>query len=143
MAYDEAQAERLRRALAGRRAVSEKKMFGGICFMLRDHMLCGIGWHGLMFRVGEEREKEALARPGARLMAIGGRRMRGFIWVDPAQCRERDLARWIALAEQFVAALPPKPPGKRGAKGKVTGNKAGSKKAPLSSARPSRNPPAG
>jgi TfoX N-terminal domain len=108
MAYDATQAERLRRALSGRRAVTEKKMFGGVCFMLRDHMLCGTGWEGFMFRVGEEREPQALARPGATLMEIGGRRMRGFVWVDPKKCKERDLADWVALAEGYVAALPPK-----------------------------------
>ena len=108
MAYDETLAERLRRSLAGRRGIAEKRMFGGLCFMLRDHMLCGIGWDGLMFRVGEAREAVALARPGATLMEIGRRKMRGFVWVDPAKCRARDLARWVALAEQYVASLPPK-----------------------------------
>jgi hypothetical protein len=119
MAYDEAQAARLRRALAGRRAIAEKRMFGGLCFMLRDHMLCGIGWDGLMFRIGEAREAVALARPGATLMEIGGRKMRGFVWVDPAQCRARDLARWVALAEQYVASLPPKKSERRKAPGKA------------------------
>jgi len=119
MAYDEAQAARLRRALAGRRAVAEKKMFGGLCFMRRDHMLCGIGWDGLLFRVGEAHEAVALARPGATPMEIGGRKMRGFVWVDPAQCRARDLARWVALAEQYVASLPPKKSERRKAPGKA------------------------
>ena len=140
MANDDTHAERLRRALAGRRAISERKMFGGICFMLRDHMLCTASKRGFMFRVGTEREAEALARPGARIAEMRGRRMHGFLRVDPAQCRERDLARWIALAQDYVASLPAKSPGKR--KREQTGNKAGSKKAPLSSARRSRNPPA-
>jgi TfoX N-terminal domain len=143
MAYHEAHAERLRRALSGRRAITEKKMFGGVCFMLRDHMLCGTGWEGFLFRVGEEREAIALTRPGAKPMEIGGRKMRGFVWVDPAQCQARDLARWLALAEGYVAALPAKPSGKRGTTTKQKSRKAGSKKAPLRSARPSRNPPAG
>ena len=145
MAYDEAHAERLRRALAGRRAISEKKMFGGICFMLRDHMLCGTGWKGFMFRVGEAREGRALARPGARLMEIGGRKMRGFVWVDPAKCRARDLARWVALAQDYVAALPAKKSEKRGTGRKEKSSKARAKKArsSLRSARPSRSPPAG
>jgi TfoX/Sxy family transcriptional regulator of competence genes len=99
---------RLRRALADHSGVSEKKMFGGICFMLRDHMLCGTGKPGFMFRVGEDQEAEALERPGATLMEFGRRRMRGFVWVDPSRCGERDLKKWIALAERYVAALPAK-----------------------------------
>jgi hypothetical protein len=141
MAYDEAQAERLRRALAGRRAVTEKRMFGGLCFMLRDHMLCGIGWEGLMFRVGEAREAVALARPGATLMEIGERKMRGFIWVDPAACGARELTRWVALAEDYVASLPPKKSKKTRTTGKVKA--AGGKLPAARSARRSRNPPAG
>ena len=145
MAYDEAQAERLRRALAGRRAIVEKKMFGGLCFMLRDHMLCGIGWDGLMFRVGEAREAVALARPGATLMEIGGRKMRGFVWVDPAtmpRARSRALGR--ARRGQYVASLPPKKSEKRKAPGKARAPGATEEvRARASSARPSRNPPAG
>ena len=144
MAYDETLAERLRRALAGRRGIAEKKMFGGLCFMLRDHMLCGIGWDGLMFRVGEAREAVALARPGATLMEIGGRKMRGFVWVDPAQCRARDLARWVALAEQYVASLPPKKSEKRKAPGTAKSQARPKRSAArANSARSSRNPPAG
>jgi len=145
MAYDEAQAERLRRALAGRRAVAEKKMFGGLCFMLSDHMLCGIGWDGLMFRVGEAREAVALARPGAMLMEIGGRKMRGFVWVDPAKCGTRDLARWVALAQDYVASLPPKKSEKRKVPGTANSRRARPKQsAPRANSAPrSRNRPAG
>src|SRR5262245_65723446 len=96
----------LRAALAGRRGVTEKRMFGGVCFMLRGHMLCGIGKPGFMFRVGRDQEAEALARPAAQAMEFGGRRMRGFVWVDPAACTPRDLAAWVVLAEKFVATLP-------------------------------------
>ena len=97
--------QRMRTALDGRKGVAEKKMFGGVCFMLRDHMLCGTGKPGFMFRVGRDQEAEALAR----LMDFNGRRMRGFVWVDPTHCDARALRRWIALAERYVAALPPKP----------------------------------
>src|SRR5262245_12304204 len=96
----------LRAALSSRRGVTEKRMFGGICFMLRGHMLCGIGKPGFMFRVGRDQEAEALARPAAWPMEFGGRRMRGFVWVDPAACTPRDLAAWVVLAEKFVATLP-------------------------------------
>jgi TfoX N-terminal domain len=106
MAHDEMLEVGLRDALSRRRGVTDKRMFGGICFMLRGHMLCGIGKSGFMFRVGQEQQAEALARPGARPMEFGGRRMRGFVWVDPAACAARDLEAWIVLAEKFVATLP-------------------------------------
>jgi hypothetical protein len=101
--------QRMRTALGGHKGIAEKKMFGGVCFMLHDHMLCGTGKPGFMFRVGRDHEAEALARPGARLMNFNGRRMRGFVWVDPTYCDARTLRRWVALAERYVAALPPKP----------------------------------
>lgn len=74
-------AERVRAALSGRRAITEKKMFGGICFLLRGHMLCGTGKHGFMFRVGRD---------------------------QPRRCDARALKRWIVLAEGYVGMLPPK-----------------------------------
>jgi hypothetical protein len=108
MVYDPKQAERLRRALTGRDHVREQPMFGGLCFMLCGHMLCGIGWQGFMFRVGKDREAAALARPGASVMELKGRRMAGFLWVDPEHCGGRALRDWIALAEGYIATLPPR-----------------------------------
>jgi TfoX/Sxy family transcriptional regulator of competence genes len=109
MAFDETLVSPLRQALAGRKGVTEKKMFGGVCFMLRDHMLCGIGKQGFMFRVGADQLAEALRRAGTRPMELGGRRMRGFVWVDPQSCRDSELRDWVALAERNVARLPAKP----------------------------------
>src|SRR5919109_2485323 len=102
MAYDQAHELPLRRELGERRTMSEKKMFGGICFLLHDHMLCAIGKQGFMFRVGVDQEAEALLRPGARAMEFSNRRMRGFVWVDRVRCRDADLRDWIALAERYV-----------------------------------------
>src|SRR5262245_66191570 len=107
-------AERLRPLLRGRRAVSEKKMFGGVCFLLRDHMLCGAGRNGFMFRVGKEQHAAAAGRKGARPVVMRGRRLAGFFWVDPGVSDARSLRSWLALAESCVAALPPK--GKRSAR---------------------------
>ena len=104
---NEALAGRLRTALAGKKGVSEKRMFGGVCFLLRGNMLCGTGKSDFMFRVGKSQDGEALARPGARPMDITGREMPGFVWVDPA-CDARALKRWIAFAERYVGALPAK-----------------------------------
>ena len=83
-------------------------MFGGVCFLLRGNMLCGTGKADFMFRVGREQDAEALSRKGARPMDFTGKIMKGFVWVDPASCDSRALARWIALAEGYVGKLPVK-----------------------------------
>lgn len=110
-------AERIRAALKGHRGVSEKKMFGGVCFLLREHMLAGTGGGRFMFRVGKKNDAAALARPGASPMAFNGRRYAGFVWVDPENCSTAQLRQWLELAERYVATLPPKvkarPKGKR------------------------------
>jgi TfoX/Sxy family transcriptional regulator of competence genes len=104
----EALAGRMRKVLAGRRALTEKRMFGGVCFLLKGNMLCGVGDGRFMFRVGREQDAAALARPGAKPMDFTGRAMQGFVWVDPAQCDARRLRSWIAMAERYVGALPAK-----------------------------------
>jgi len=104
----EALAARLRKALAGRRGVTEKRMFGGVCFLLRGNMLCGVSKEDFMFRVGKAREAAALERKGARPMDFTGRPMAGFVWVSPASCDARGLASWVALAERYVGAMPAK-----------------------------------
>lgn len=101
-------ADRVRAALAGRRSIGEKKMFGGVCFLLREHMLCGTGKQGFMFRVGKAQYASALARRGATPVIFNGRKFEGFVWVDPRTCDARALGRWIVLAEHYVGALPPK-----------------------------------
>jgi len=101
-------AARLRQALAGTRGVTEKKMFGGVCFLLRGNMLCGTGKEKFMFRVGKAQDAAALAQPGAKPMDLTGRVMQGFIWVDPASCDARVLKRWLAMAEAYVGKLPAK-----------------------------------
>jgi hypothetical protein len=101
-------AARLRAALARRKGVTEKGMFGGVCFLLRGNMLCGTGSGDFMFRVGKDAHAAALKRPGARAMRMNGRLMRGFIWVDPRKCDAKRLKSWLALAASHVATLPRK-----------------------------------
>jgi hypothetical protein len=108
MAYDLDLADRLRKALAGRKGISETKMFGGICFMLNGNMLCGVETGRFMFRVGKEQQAKALAKPGARPMDFTGRPSGGLVWVDAKACKGRALSGWIALAETFVGELPKK-----------------------------------
>ena len=76
--------------------------------MLRGNMLCVAAKERYMFRVGGEREADALARPGASPMDITGRPMKGFVWVDASVVGDADLADWISLAERYVASLPAK-----------------------------------
>ena len=101
-------AVRLRQAHAGTRGVTEKNMFGGVCFLLRGNMLCGTGKDKFMFRVGKAQDAAALARPGAKPMDITGRVMQGFVWIEPAKCDARALKRLLAMAQGYVGKLPAK-----------------------------------
>jgi TfoX/Sxy family transcriptional regulator of competence genes len=117
MAYDEALAARVRAAMAGRDGLSERKMFGGLCFMLHGNMFAGVESGRVMLRVGAARFEAALARPGARPMDFTGRPMTGFVFVD-ASAVETDagLCDWLQEALGYVETLPPKAsttPGRR------------------------------
>lgn len=109
MAYDEGVAQRLREALADRPDVVEKKMFGGIAFMVAGHMCCGIVGEELMARVGPDQYDAALKEPHAREMDFTGRPLKGFIYVGvEGFASDADLETWIARCGQFVRSLPPK-----------------------------------
>jgi len=113
MAYDEHLAARFRDTLAGMAGVSEKRMMGGVCFMLDGNMIGGAdraktGQGRFLFRVGRDNEAAALARPGAVTMEQGGRRMTGLIFVDEDACGGAALKDWVSLALSFVTTLPPK-----------------------------------
>ena len=109
MAYDETLASRVRDALKRRRGVSEKKMFGGLAFMVRGHMCCGINGEELMVRVGPDRYAEALASPHAREMDFTGRPLKGFVFVSPEGCTsKRALESWVERGIRFARSLPAK-----------------------------------
>lgn len=109
MAYDEGVAARLRDMLVDRHGVAEKKMFGGLAFMFRGHMLMGIVGESLMARVGPAAYDVALTRPFVRKMDFTGRPMNGFVYVDPAGFEsDADCAAWLALCLDFNASLPAK-----------------------------------
>ena len=108
MPHDPHLAERMRAALAARKGIAERAMFGGYCWMLNGNMLCGVEVGRFMFRVGKELEAEALGRPGASAIVFKGRRMGGLVWVDEKACRGRGLQSWIELAGRFVRTLPAK-----------------------------------
>ncbi|EKF17873.1 TfoX/Sxy family protein [Nitratireductor pacificus] len=118
MAYDEELTARLRAALEGLVGLVEKRMMGAVCFMVDGNMICGAdraktGERRFLFRVGKDHQDEALARPGAKLMEMGGRTMSGFIFVDAEDCGDDALRSWVALALDFVGTLPPKTEAKR------------------------------
>lgn len=109
MAYDPGLAQILRDDLAALDGITEKKMFGGLCFLLNGNMLCGVHKGGGMFRVGKDNEPAALAVDGAAPMTFTGRKMGGLIDVsDDGLADDARRSRWLALAQDFVAALPAK-----------------------------------
>lgn len=113
MAFDDSLADRLRGALIGLPDISEKKMMGGLVYLLSGNMLGGTfndkaGLPHFLFRVGKENEAEALSRPGASIMMNGKQRMGGFIMVEEEMCDDEALTRWIGLSLSFVGSLSPK-----------------------------------
>ena len=109
MAYDEKLAERVRQVLGPREGLQEKKMFGGLAFMLGGHMCCGITAEDLMVRVGPEKYDESLARPHARAMDFTGRPLKGMVYVgSEGHGTQKALRQWVERGVAFVSSLPPK-----------------------------------
>lgn len=108
MAYDEALAQQLRQRVTPLGQVAEKRMFGGLCFMLRGHMLCGVNGVRIMLRVGKDRHAQALALAGASEMDFTGKPLGGFIYLDPAEAGDDGIDAALGLACAFNASLPPK-----------------------------------
>lgn len=109
MAFSDVLAARVRRVLSARNDVEEKKMFGGLAFMVGGHMCCGILADELMLRLGEAEAARALARAHVRPMDFTGRPMKGMVFVGAAATRtDPALVRWLALAVNCVLSLPPK-----------------------------------
>lgn len=113
MAYDEITAERFRAALGGRPDITEKKMMGGICFLVNGNMVGGAdrtkdGQRRLMFRVGKDNEAAADQLPDGTAMMQGSRKMSGFYFLDADSCDDATLNAWMALAMSFAQSLPPK-----------------------------------
>lgn len=108
MTIDIELAEQARAALEGAGAITEIKMFGGIGFMLNGNMIAGTSDRGLLVRVGEANQKEALARAGASLMEMRNRPMPGYIRVAPSALDARAVKAWVKLARSYVETLPAK-----------------------------------
>src|ERR1700738_2510752 len=107
MAFNEALAARIRDALARKKGVEEKKMFGGVGFLLHGNMLVGVWKDSLIVRLGTEQGDEALLEPHVKEFDITGRAMKGWMLVAPKGVEDDDqLSAWIQRAVKFVGKLP-------------------------------------
>src|SRR5262245_47472063 len=115
MAYDEGLAERIRGVLDERPGVSEKRMFGGLAFLVKGHMSVGIVQDKLMVRVGPESYDRVLRERHARAMDFTGKPMKGFVYVVPSGYEsDAELDRWVSLGVQYATSLPAKARGVKG-----------------------------
>lgn len=109
MAYDESLAARIRDVLDRQTGVEEKKMFGGIGFLLNGNMLVGVWKDNLIVRVGRDAYESALTEPCVLEFDITGRSMKGWVMVEPEGVDEdEDLKKWIECGLNFVGTLPAK-----------------------------------
>jgi hypothetical protein len=109
MAFDQALAERIRTTLASQSGIVEKKMFGGLAFLLHGHMACGIVGNDLMVRVGPEGHESALAEPNTRPMDFTGKPLKGMVYVSPTGVSTaKALRAWVDRGVEHVRTLPPK-----------------------------------
>ncbi|MBX3587927.1 MAG: TfoX/Sxy family protein [Ramlibacter sp.] len=111
MAFDEGLAQRVREALGPQSGITERRMFGGLAFLLDGKMFVGISGEKLMARVGAQHYADALALPHVREMTFTGRPLKGYVYIDPPGLVEDDaLAAWVTWCASHVAALPAKKP---------------------------------
>jgi TfoX/Sxy family transcriptional regulator of competence genes len=109
MAYDLGLADRIRVVLGRTGGYSERKMFGGLCFLVNGHMCCGIVKSDLMLRLTPETAAVSLREPHTRPMDFTGKPMKSMIYVDACGIdSDSSLERWVRRAEQVARALPPK-----------------------------------
>ncbi len=109
MAFNEDLAARVRQVLIERDGYSERKMFGGLCFMLHGNMACGIVRDLLIVRVGPQRYAEALEQPHAAVFDFTGRPMTGWVQVSPAGwAQDASLASWVRQGVDYALSLEPK-----------------------------------
>ena len=110
MAYDEELARRIRELVANEPGLAEKKMFGGLAFLIGGNMaIAASGQGGLMVRVDPDQSDKLLATTNARLVEMRGRQMPGWMRVEPPDVRtKRQLAKWVALGVTYARSLPAK-----------------------------------
>jgi TfoX/Sxy family transcriptional regulator of competence genes len=110
VAYDEALANRIRELVGGESTLTEKKMFGGLAFLIGGNMAVGAsGQGGILVRVDPAESDTLVATTNARLMEMHGRQMHGWLRVGPEDLRtKRQLAKWVELGATYARSLPPK-----------------------------------
>ncbi len=109
MPYDEKLVQRMRRELSGLPDLEEKKMFGGVGFMLKGNMACGVHKFMMIVRVGPDQYQQALSQPYTRVFDMTGRPMEGWIMVEaPGFQSDDDLKNWVKQGVDFALTLPPK-----------------------------------
>jgi TfoX/Sxy family transcriptional regulator of competence genes len=109
VAYDTGLADRIREHLAGEPDLTEKRMFGGLAFLLGGQMAVAAGSHGgLLLRIDPERRDELLSDPRAEPMVMQGRELAGWLTVDTSGTDDTELGRWVEHGVAYVRTLPPK-----------------------------------
>jgi TfoX/Sxy family transcriptional regulator of competence genes len=109
VAYDEEFADRVREVISARPDVVEKKMFGGLCFLVAGNMACGVLGEDLIVRMGKEAAENALTEDGVREFDFTGRPAKGMVYVSPVRTSsEAGLAEWVEAGADFATSLPPK-----------------------------------
>ena len=110
MAYDEGLDERIRALIGDEPGLTEKKMFGGLAFLIGGNMaIAASGQGGILVRVDPAQSDGLVAKTDARLMEMRGRQMQGWLRVDSVDVRtKRQLAKWVELGTDFARSLPPK-----------------------------------
>lgn len=109
MAFSESLAQRIRAVLAGKKGMAEKKMFGGVCYLLHGNLLVGVWKDSLIARLGPEGAKQALTEDSVRPFDITGKAMKNWVLVEPDGIEsDEELKEWIVRATEFVKGLPRK-----------------------------------
>ena len=106
MVYNEKLADRIRKTIGKNKNVTEKKMFGGLSFLLNGKMFCGVLKEDLVLRISHGEYEGALKKPNVRPMDFTGRPMKGFIYVNQNGCKsDKDIRKWIELSYNHAASL--------------------------------------
>ena len=109
MAYDKGLAQRVREVMGELPGYEEKRMFGGVGYMLHGNMACGVNGDDLIVRVGPEGYERALGEEHTRPFDMTGRPMKGWVVVNPEGCEaDEDLEGWVQQGVVFARSLPPK-----------------------------------
>jgi TfoX/Sxy family transcriptional regulator of competence genes len=109
MPYNEEIEARIKQIVSGWKNTDHKKMFGGICHLLRGNMFCGVYKDFLILRLGEENATKALSLPSVKPFDITGRPMKGWVMVEQAGfSSDEELETWLNQAKGFAKTLPPK-----------------------------------